>query len=361
MESKKKLIVQKAKSKEKIEEEKSLMDVLKIFSPGTSMRTALDDLMGAGIGALIVMDKGDLLNIVEGGFRVNCKFSSQRLVELAKMDGAIILSNDLKKILYANTLLNPNIGISTKETGTRHKAAERTAKQIKTISVAVSERKKKITIYYGNVKHELEKSSEVLRRAAETLQILEKQKEIFNDLIINLNILEISNLVSTSDVCKILQRMEMVRRISEMVRRYLIELGREGNIVSMRLKELTKNLNKEREMIIGDYFKLKSSKIEIILRNVDFDHLVETSNLLDMLFNELGDRSISPKGLRILSKTNLPEKDILSLINNFGTLDRIFDATEDSLVGVFKDEDSVSVLKESLESLKEKILVGKKL
>lgn len=361
MKSEKKLIVQKTKSKQKSDEEKNLMEVLKIFSPGTSMRTALDDLMGAGIGALIVVDNGDLLNIVDGGFRVNCRFSSQRLVELAKMDGAIILSADLKKILYANTLLYPSIGMSTKETGTRHKAAERTAKQIKTITVAVSERKKKITIYYGNIKHELEKSSEVLRRAAETLQILEKQKEIFNDLIINLNILEISNLVSTNDVCKILQRMEMIRRISEMVRRYLIELGKEGNIVSMRLKELTKNMGRERERIIEDYFKMRSSKVEMILRNIDFDHLVETSHLSDMLFEGAGDRSISPRGLRILNKTNLPEKDIILLINNFGTLDRIFDATEEDLVQVFRNEDSVSVLKESLESLKEKILVGKKL
>ncbi len=357
MEIKKKLLVKEKKLEERREKEISLIEVLKIFSPGTSMRTALDDMVGAGIGALVVVDKEELLNIVEGGFKVNCKFSSQRLVELAKMDGAIILSKDLKKILYANTLLSPSINISTKETGTRHKAAERTAKQIKTITIAVSERKKRITIYYGKVKHELEKSSEVLRRAAETLQILEKQKEIFNDLIVNIDILEINNLVTISDVCKVLQRMEMIRRISEIVRRYLIELGKEGNIVSMRLKELTKNLNKEREMIFKDYFKSKYFKVDTILRNVDFDSLVETSNLLMILFEELHDKSISPRGIRILSKTNLSEKDVNFLINHFKTLDKIFEADKDYLIKIFKNEDAVNLLMKSLENLKEKILV----
>ncbi len=349
------------KNEKKLEEKKdkeiNLVEVLKKFSPGTSIRAALEDILRSGMGALIVVDNEWLLDIIEVGFKLNSKFSQQKIVELAKMDGAIILSHDLKKILFANTLLFPNINISTKETGTRHKAAERTAKQLKTIVITVSERKKKITIYYGNMKHELEKSSEVLRRAAETLQILEKQKDIFNDLMVNINILEVSNLVTISDVCKVLQRIEMIRRISEVVKKHLIELGKEGNIVSMRLKELTRNLNKEREMIFEDYFKSKYFRMDTILRNVGFDSLVEISNLLIILFEELHDKSISPKGIRILSKTNLPEKDIKVLINHFKTLDKIFDADKDSLMKIFKNEDAVNLLMKSLENLKEKIFV----
>ena len=118
-----------------------LIDVLKMFSPGTSIRSALDDVLRAKLGALIVIDKEGISSIVEGGFKINCKFVPQRLAELSKMDGATILSKDLKKILYANTFLDPNVNIMTKETGTRHKAAERTAKQFNTIVVSVSERK----------------------------------------------------------------------------------------------------------------------------------------------------------------------------------------------------------------------------
>lgn len=354
-------IVQGKKLKEEkiTEKEVDLIEILKIFSPGTSMRTALDDMMGARIGTLIVVDKEGLSSIVEGGFKVNCKFSSQRLVELAKMDGAIILSKDLKRILYANTLLFPGIHIPTKETGTRHKAAERTAKQIKTIVIAGSERKNKITIYYEDIKYELEKSSEVLRRAAETLQILEKQKEIFNDLIINLNILEINNLVTITDVCNVLQRTEIIKRISDIVKRYLVELGKEGIIVSMRLKELTKNLNKNREMILKDYFKSKYSKADTTLKTMNFDFLLETSNLPRILFEELHDKPILPKGIRILSRTNLLEKDIKFLIDNFNTLNKIFDSDKNSLIKIFKKKELVDFLIKELKELREKIISGR--
>ena len=177
---------------------------------------------------------------------------------------------------------------------------------------------------------------------------------------ININVLEINNLVTLSDVCGVLQRMEMIRRISEVVKRYLIELGKEGNIVSMRLKELTKNLSKEREMVLMDYFQSKYFRPDNLLKNIDFDVLLEISNLSKILFEEVHDKSIFPQGIRILSKTNLSDKEIKSLINNFKTLNQIFDAGMDSLMNVLKNEDVVSSLIQDLEVLKEKILVGKK-
>lgn len=350
--------VEKAKTEIR---EKGLFDVLKIFSPGTSIRVALDDILRARMGALIAIKKENLLDIVEGGFKINSKFSSQKLVELAKMDGAIILSEDLKKILYANTLLAPEMKIKTNETGTRHKAAERTAKQFETIVVAVSERRNKITLYFKDESYYLEETSEILRRAAETLQILEKQKEVFNDLSSHLNILEITNLTTMNDVCNVLQTLEMIRRISEKVKEYLSELGKEGTIVSMRLKELTKNLGKERAAIIKDYFGQDYLKINDTLENMNFDFLVETSNVLRVLFDELHDNSVSPKGMRILKKTNLLEKDIKTLIDNFKTLDNIFNVDEEALKQVFKNENFVDSLLKSLKNLKEKILMGKKI
>lgn len=337
------------------------LDVLRIFSPGTAIRTAIDDILRARMGALIAIDNEGLSGIVEGGFRVNCRFSAQRLVELAKMDGAIILSNDLKKILYANTLLTPSAKIFTKETGTRHKAAERTAKQFGTIVIAISERKNKITLYFKDQGHFLEGTSEILRRAAETLQILEKQKEVLNDLISHLNVLEMTNLTTTRDVCSVLQTIENVRRISENVRRYLIELGKEGTIVSMRLKELTKNLSKERELLLKDYFGPKYLKADELLKNINFDFLLETSNISGILFGEIHDKPISPKGLRILGKTDLLEKDINLLTQTFGSLDSIFDLDQESVSAVFKDEKVAESVIKDLKNLKEKILVGKNL
>ncbi len=350
-------------SKSVSEEKKRMdsLDVLRIFSPGTAIRTALDDILRARMGALIVVEKEGLSEIVEGGFRVNCRFSAQKLVELAKMDGAIILSKDLKKILYANTLLTPSTKITTKETGTRHKAAERTAKQFGTIVIAVSERKNKIIIFFEEASFILEKTSEILRRAAETLQILEKQKEIFNDLISHLNVLEMTNLTTTRDVCGVLQTMENVRRISENVKRYLIELGKEGTIVSMRLKELTKNLGRERELLLKDYFGQRYSKADELLENINFDFLLETSNISRILFGETNDKSVSPKGLRIMNKTSLPEKDIKILLNHFGNLEKTFDLDKETLAGIFKNENLINSLVRDLKNLKEKILIGKSL
>jgi diadenylate cyclase len=347
------------KSQEK--NDAAFLDVMKIFSPGTAMRTALDDIMRARMGALIVVEKEGISKVIDGGFRLNCKFSAQKLVELAKMDGAIVLSRDLKKILYVNTLLVPKEIFKTSETGTRHKAAERTAKQLGTIVVAVSERRNKISLYWGEYKHVLENSSEILRRATESLQILEKQKEVFDDIMVHLNVLEITDLVSTNDVCNILQRKEMIRRITDTIKRYLVELGKEGLIVSMRIKELTRNLDTERELILKDYFGSSYAKVDLILRGMNYDFLIETSNILRLIFEELHDKPVFPRGFRILRKTGFLEKDLRLLMANFKTLGKLFGANEQTLVTALGKQFVAESLKRNLDSLKEKILEGKKI
>lgn len=349
--------VKKAKSKK----EKDFIDVLKMFAPGTSIRTALNDLLGARMGALIVIDNGELENITEKGFRVNVKFSPQKLVELCKMDGAIILSNDLKKILYANTLLSPKQGISTRETGIRHKAADRTAKQVQTIVVAVSERRNKITLYYKEKSYELAASSEILRRATDTLQTLEKQKEIFNDSLDNLNLLELKRLVTINDVSAVLQRLEIIKRISSIVKRYLAELGKEGMVINMGLKESIKNLDKEEKMLLKDYFSSNSSFASKLLSKMDFDFLLEPMNISRMLFEELHDKSISPKGSRILNKTNLLERHTLALIKKFKRLDKILVASDEGLLEVLGNEGLVTFFKEEIYNLRERISIGKRI
>lgn len=339
--------------------EDTFLSILKIFSPGTAMRTAFDDLLRARMGALVVVDKEGLSDIADGGFKINSKFSAQKLVELAKMDGAIILSSDLKKILFANVLLTPSEEFKTSETGTRHKAAERTAKQFETIVVAVSERKNKITLYWKDYRHVLENSSEILRRATETLQILEKQKEIMDELIKHINVLEITDLASISDVCGVIQRMEIIRRVSDSVKRYLVELGKEGMIVSMRMKELTRNIASYREMILRDYFADDFPKVDELLKSLNFDFLLETSNIQRLVFYEMEDKSIYPRGFRILSKTGFLEKDLHLLTAKFETLGKIFDSSREELVEIIGEKSLVDSLKKGLDSLKEKILEGK--
>ena len=355
------LFVPETPNKQSEVKKKDFIDVLKMFAPGTSIRSAMDDLLNAEMGALIVVDNGNVSDVVEKGFRINARFTQQKLVELAKMDGAIILSKNIKKILYANALLFPSQEIFTKETGTRHKAAERTSKQTGAIVVAISERKKKITIYYGDQKHELKESSEILRRAAETLQILEKQRENFNEAINNINLLELNRMVTLNDVCGVIQRFEIIKRISEAVKRYLVELGKEGIIVNTRLKELTRGLDREEDLLLKDYFGSDYSYAKEILEKMDFDFLLEPLNISRILFGETHDKRISPKGLRILSKTNILERYIDSLIANFKFLDKILLASDSELMKIFQNEGMIPFFKEELYSLREKIHLGKQI
>jgi len=339
---------------------KDFIDVLKMVAPGTSLRMALDDLLSARMGALIVFDNGEISNLVEGGFKINSKFTSQKLVELCKMDGAIVLSGDGKQILSANTLLVPSSGIYTRETGTRHKAGERVAKQAKTLTLAVSERKNRISLYYGETSYNLEKSSEILRRATETLQILEKQKEVFNELLDELNFSELKRTVSVKDVSGVLQRVEIFKRIAEMVERYLVELGKEGVVVKMRLKELLSNVYDEEYFILKDYFDSIDDAQEI-LEKMDFDFLLDPLSIPRMLFEELHDKKVFPKGWRILSKTNLLPRYVDSLIGNFKILDNIMALKDKDLLEVLDNEAMIAFFREEIYSLRERLSIGKRI
>ena len=332
------------------------LNLLKKLSPGTSLRQGLDYIIQSGKGALIVINNGKSLGIFQGGFKINCKFTPKKLLELAKMDGSIILSEDYKKILYANTLLVPDKNLISNETGTRHQAAERIAKQIEGLVIAISEKRRKITIYSDEFSYILQETSELLRRATETLQILEKQREIFNELLSNFNILEITKLVSVRDVCNILKRLEMIKKMSEIINEYIVELGKEGIIVRMRMKELTKDLLKKREEIIQDYFS-KPAKVNQFFENLSFDGLLDEENISRLLFGESFEKGINPRGIRILNKTNLNKNEIKNLIDFFGNLNNILNANEIELKRILKN--NAENFKKELGSLREQILLGK--
>ncbi|MDP3026315.1 MAG: DNA integrity scanning diadenylate cyclase DisA, partial [Nanoarchaeota archaeon] len=311
----------------------------------------------AGMGALIVVSSDKLENMKAGGFNVNSSLTHQKIVELSKMDGAIILSDDLKKIMHANVLLFPDISIKTDETGTRHQAAERTAKQAETLVIAISERRRKITIYHGNIKYILQNTNELLSRAVETLQILEKQREILDELMSNLNVLEISGLVVVSDVCSVLQRMEMIMRTAKMMDRYLIELGKEGGIIKMRLRELLRNIDKEKELILRDYGVEKEKEEALI--DFAFDDLLEMENISSILFSASLETKVQAKGYRILDKIDLKKETFNKIIEHFENLESILSSDANLLNEVLGDE--AESFQKDLSSLKEQIMMAKKI
>ena len=344
---------------EKVEEKKlNFLEVLGRFSPGKGLRTALDDILEGKTGALIVVDSPELRPLIDGGFRINCRFTVQKLCELSKMDGAIILSDDLKKILFANVLLVPDSSIPTNETGTRHKAAERTARQAGTLTIAVSERRNKITVFYEDKKYILEDSENILRRATETLNILEKQREIFDELLKNLNILEITKMVSVADVCSVLQRIEVIIKMMDTMKRYLTELGNQGVILRMRVRELFKGIENIESSLLMDYSD-KPQNVKKILLNLNFENVIDMDSFSRIIFELSPDTQINARGYRILEKLNLTEREIKALINHFGTFNNILEAGESELNKVLKAK--TESFKHELENLKEQILVGKKI
>lgn len=294
--------------------------VLKLVAPGTAFRSALDGAQKIGKGALIAIENDALLPLMDGGFRVNCRFTPQRLMELTKMDGAIILSSDLKRITHANVLLTPESNIKSLETGTRHKAAERSAKQTGGLVVAISERRHEINLFYKNMKHTLKSTEEILRKVNEQMQLIEKQRELFDRNVEKLNKLEMKNYPSLHQAVIALQKGKMIQKISDGMKKYLVELGSEGTLQKTRLKEIISGIDKEVNLIIKDYTRLDIKKSKTLLDTLTYDEIIEAENMFRVLAYEKAIQLNPVKGWRILSKTSLQEQEIAAIIKHTGSL-----------------------------------------
>jgi diadenylate cyclase len=317
-------------------------DILKLISPGTSLRTAIEGVQKAKTGGLIVAYNDFMSNLFEGGFKINTRFTPQRIVELGKMDGAIILSNDLKKILFANVLLTPDNSIPSNETGTRHKAAERIARQAGTIVIAISQRRDEISLFYKNFKYIIRDTNDIIRRATGILQIIEKHKDIFDRNKVELDIEELKKKPALIKALLLIQRGMIILNTSETLKEYIIELGIEGAIVKSRLKELLYKVEKEVDEVIKDYSRFGLSKSKEILFVLSYEELLEVDNLRQCL--GLSEDIVLPKGHRRLEREGLSEEIAGLLIKNFKNLHGILEAKKEDLIPLFGEESSEEVL-----------------
>ena len=207
--------------------EDPIAEILKKIAPGTPIREGLDNILKAKTGALIIIgDSKEIMDISDGGFKIDEEYTPARLYELAKMDGAIILSKDLKRILLANTQIIPSSKITTEETGTRHRTAERTAKQTGELVISISQRRNIITVFKGDFRYTIEDTSKIISKANQALQTLENYKRVFDSKLKVLNEYEFNDIVTLDNVITCLQRAEMVMRVAEQVKRSIYELRR---------------------------------------------------------------------------------------------------------------------------------------
>ena len=298
--------------------------ILKMVAPGTELREGLDNILKARTGALIVIgDSQEVMKLADGGFKIDEDYSPAKIYELAKMDGAIILSKDAKKILLANAQLIPDASIVTIETGTRHRTAERMAKQTNEVVISISQRRNLITIFKGNIRYVIKESASVLSRANQALQTVEKYKATFDETISTLNEFEFDDVVTLENVIIAIQRAETCMRVVAEVNRYITELGDEGRLIELQLTELTKNLDIEETLLIKDYLRKEATVEETLSKISEYSRseLMDSNNLARLLgYNvetTLEDIEVSPKGYRQLSK--IPKTPI-NIIDNMNKL-----------------------------------------
>ena len=342
----------------------SLLDALAAVAPGKPLREGLDRILQAEMGALVVVGDGpEVLNICSGGFLLDAAYSPQRLSELAKMDGAIILAADASRIARANVHLVPNPNVPTSETGTRHRTAERVARSITVPVISVSEDQSVIAVYVNNEKRPLEPIPRLLARANQALSTLERYKNRLDAVSASLSALEIEDLVTVRDVVTVLQRAEMVRRISDEISRHIIELGVDGRLVRLQLEELMGGVEDDSRLMVRDYFREEADwhLDEALegLANLGTDDLLDLKTVASMLHLPGGagdlEQGLSPRGYRMLSRVpRLPEPVVEGIVERFGNLQKIMAASVADLDEVKEvGETRARAIKEGLARLAE--------
>ena len=350
--------------------DENIAEVLKKIAPGTQIRDGLENILRAKTGALLLItdNQETIKEVVDGGFYINEEYTSAKLYELAKMDGAIVLSGDFKKILFANAQLIPSHDIPTVETGTRHRTAERTARQTGDLVISISQRRNIITVFKGNSRYVLEDTESVLNKANQALQTLEKYKKVFDSKLNILNEYEFNDIVTLDNVLTVIQRAEMVMRIVEEIKNNIYELGEDGRLVSMQLLELLEGLEKEEELIVKDYVLLnKKSKIQIEdilkeLKELSYEELRSLQNIAKTIKYEFVDSyedvAVYPKGYRILSKIpRMPASITENLVKSFKSFQHILAAEIEDLDDVEGiGEVRARTIKQSLQRMQEQFV-----
>jgi diadenylate cyclase len=323
---------------------KKLISALGLVAPGTAFRAGIDDIIRSQHGALIVIDEpNDIAFLFSGGMRLDLPFTAQLLYELAKMDGAIIVNPDISKLVYANVQLMPDPAIASSETGTRHRTAERVAKQTGALVISISQQRETVTVFFGELRYQLGEISDVLARTNQVLATLETYRQRLDQGLTRLTALEFQSAVTLDDVLVVVQRAEMTTRMAEEVERNCIELGEEGRLIRIHLDELMEAVPNEKAAVVFDYEAsgdpARAAAVLEALAELSYPKLLEVEELTELLgfprnSNPL-DQTVAPRGYRVLSHIpRLPDSVIRHVVNDFESLDAVIRASHRDLEAV---------------------------
>ena len=324
-----------------------LLSSLAAVAPGTVLRDGLERVLRGNTGALIVLGHDrSVEQLCTGGFHVDVEFTAQRLRELCKLDGAVVLTADLSRIVRAGVQLVPDASIPTDETGTRHRTAERVARQTGNPVISVSQSMRIVALYVDGRRHVLDDSAAILSRANQALATLERYKLRLDEVAGTLSALEIEDLVTVRDAMVVSQRLEMVRRIAGEIEGYVIELGTDGRLLSLQLDELMAGVEVDRELVVRDYLVEGSGrKRRTVDDALDALDALSAGDLLDLsavakavgypASSDALEAAVSPRGYRLLAKVpRLPRAVVDRLVEHFGGLQKLLAAGIDDLQAV---------------------------
>ncbi|MHB8470702.1 MAG: DNA integrity scanning diadenylate cyclase DisA [Gaiellaceae bacterium] len=322
----------------------ALLEAIATMAPGTAIRQAVDDIIRSHEGALIVLgDPQELAFLYSGGLRLDAPFRPQLLYELAKMDGAIIVDPHVKRLAWANVQLMPDPTIPSDETGTRHRTAERVAKQTGALVVSVSQQRETVTVFVGPARYQLDPVADVLAKTNQAVGTLETYRQRLEQVLTRLSALEFQNAVVLDDVLVVLQRAEMTSRMAERIQRDCVELGSEGRLIRLQLEELAGDVPAERDAIVRDFHAGGSGAEATFalegLRALGYQGLLELDRLLELLGYERGldplVHSVQPRGYRVLSHIpRIPEPVVRRVVDAFAGLDAVVRASQRDLEAV---------------------------
>ena len=315
---------------------------LELVAPGTDLRDGIDNIIRANNGALIVVSKPEKLErlgIISGGMKMELEFAPMRLYELAKMDGAIVVSPDLSVIHYANVQLSPDPTLESEETGMRHLTAHRTAQQTGDLVIAVSERRRVVSLYRGAYgPHVLEEIGVVLSKADSALATLEKFTRRLREESRLLTLHEYDGAVTLREVVSAVGTFEYSVRIAEEISNYVRELGNEGRLVEMQLEQAFHNVPEQYDALLKDYVAegVDYREVRAKLGDLSSEQLSESMEISQLLgydsAEQLENFLLKPRGYRQLGRVpRLPRKVAESLIREFGSLEELLDASEQEL------------------------------
>lgn len=316
---------------------------LRKVAPGTRLREGLDMMIAARTGALIVIgDPGAVEPLCNGGFLIDMPFTPQRLFELAKMDGAIVLDAQCERIIKANVHLVPDSALPTTETGMRHRTAERVSRQSNSLTIAISQRRNMVNLYVMGRRLTLDDIEVLLAKASQALQTLQNYRQRLDEMLERLTLLEFEDLVTLGDVAEVVGRFEIMRRVSREVGHYTTELGTEGRLVSMQSDELTSGVTEQFTLVLRDYAADAGSRrvaaIKDRLAELPHERLLESEAIaheLGLGSAEHAEQHLRPRGYRALAQIPmLPGSVVGRIVERFGTLPEMVKASVSDLDAV---------------------------